>query len=534
MSAESMNYDVVIVGGGPAGLSAAIRLKQLDSNLSVCLLEKAAEIGGHILSGNVFEPRALNELFPDWRERGAPLTVAVKTDRFYFLTEKQRVRLPTPPQMHNQGNYIISLANLCRWLGKQAEELGVEIYPGFSGAAVIKDESDQVIGVRTGDMGLDPQGQPTELFQPGIEIYAKQVVVAEGCRGSLSEEIIKDYGLRQPGQFQTYAIGFKEVWQIAPENHQLGHVEHSLGWPLDHHTYGGGFLYHFEDNQVLIGFVIGLDYSNPYLSPFEEFQRYKKHPAIARLLEGGKRISYGARALNEGGWQSLPKLVFPGGCLVGCGAGFVNVPKIKGSHTAMKSGMLAAEGVYQALQGQDNDYQHRFEQSWIAEELYAVRNIRPGFRYGLLPGMVNAAFEAYIARGKSPWTLSHHQPDHASLTTAALSKEIKYEKPDGKLTFDRLSSVFLCSTHHREDQPNHLKLAKPELAIDYNYKLYASPEQRYCPAGVYEIVQADTGPYLQINSANCIHCKTCDIKDPQQNIKWLTPEGGSGPNYGAM
>lgn len=533
MSSESMQYDVVIVGAGPAGLSAAIRLKQLNINLTVCVLEKSSEVGAHILSGCVLEPHALGELFPNWADLGAPLTIPVKEDRFYLMTGKKRWRFPTPPQMHNQGNYIISLANFCRWLSQQAESLGVEIYPGFAGAVVLKDETGRVIGIQTGNMGLDRQGQPTDQYQPGMHLLGRQVLIAEGCRGSLAEQIIRDFDLREPDRPQTYGIGFKEVWQIAPEKHQLGLVEHSIGWPLDTSTYGGSFLYHIDDCQVAVGFVIGLDYQNPYLNPFAEFQRFKTHPQIRPLFEGGKRLSYGARALNEGGWQSIPKLVFPGGALIGCSAGFMNVPKIKGTNTAMKSGMLAAEGVVKALEGQKNDYDQRLHTSWVAKELKAVRNIRPGFKFGLIPGLINAALETYIFRGKMPWTLRHHK-DHQSLKLAKDSKKIDYPKPDGVVSFDRLSSVFLCNAHHPENQPNHLILQSPEAAISHNFARYDSPEQRYCPAGVYEIVERDGAPHLHINGANCIHCKTCDIKDPLQNIQWTPPEGGSGPNYGKM
>lgn len=530
---DEMHYDVVIVGAGPAGLSAAIRLKQLDSVLTVCILEKGSEVGAHIISGCVFEPRALEELIPDWRARGAPLTTPVVEDHFWFMTKKHCVMLPIPPQTHNKGNYIISLSQFCRWLGQQAEAFGVEIYPGFAATESIFDDQGTLRGVITGDKGVGRDGKPTDLYQPGIAIYGKQILIAEGARGSLAENLIHHFQLRDESDPQTYGLGIKEIWQVKPDLHKAGTVLHSIGWPLNLNTYGGGFLYHLADNQVAVGFVVGLDYQNPYLSPFEEFQRFKTHPLIRPLFEGGKRLSYGARVLNEGGWQSMPRLTFPGGALIGCSAGFLNVPKIKGTHTAMKSGMLAAEGVIEVLQGRMNDYEVRLRQSWVAKELHQVRNIRPGFRWGVLLGMINAALEIYLFRGHAPWTL-RNQADHLQLQPASDHKPIEYLKPDGVVTFDRLSSVFLCNIHHPENQPNHLKLDIPDLAISHNLELYESPEHRYCPAGVYEIVKAQGKAYLQINSANCIHCKACDIKDPLQNIHWVPPEGGSGPNYSDM
>lgn len=527
-----MDFDVIIVGGGPAGLSAAIHLKQLDPQIRVCLLEKGSEIGAHTLSGCVLDPRALTELLPNWREMNTPVSTAVTADRFYWMTAEKRYRLPTPPQMHNQGNYIISLGRLCRWLGEHAESLGVEIYPGFAGAALLKDAQNAVIGVRTGDMGRDKEGNPTDQFQPGMELLARHTIIAEGCRGHLAEQLMKEYNLRDPQNPQTYGIGFKEIWQVDPGVHEEGLVEHSVGWPLDRQTYGGSFLYHTADEQIAVGFVVGLDYKNPYLSPFEEFQRFKMHPAIRRFFEYGKRLTYGARALNEGGWQAVPNLIFPGGMLVGCSAGFVNVPRVKGTHTAMKSGMLAAEGVINALKTGENDYEKRLKNSWVAAELKAVRNIRPAFQKGMVMGMLYAALDTYIFRGKAPWTFKNHI-DHAQLEQDCAP--IVYPKPDQKISFDRLSSVFLCNTHHPENQPNHLHLRNPEKAIEHNYALYNSPEQRYCPAGVYEVVTDENDKKrLQINAANCIHCKTCDIKDPLQNIQWTPPEGGCGPNYGIM
>jgi electron-transferring-flavoprotein dehydrogenase len=541
---ERMEYDVVIVGAGPAGLAASIRLKQLaaaaGSEITVCVIEKGSEVGAHILSGAVFEPRALNELLPDWRERGAPLNTPAIDDRFLLLTERSSYRLPTPPQMHNHGNYIISLGNLCRWLATQAEELGVEIYPGFAAAEVLYDDDGRVVGVATGDMGIGKDGQPTASYTPGVELRGRETLFAEGARGSLTKTLIARFGLRDRADPQTYALGIKELWEIAPEKHQPGLVVHTVGWPLDNRTYGGSFLYHIEGGQVSVGFVVGLDYENPYLSPFEEFQRFKTHPAIRGFFEGGRRISYGARALNEGGFQSIPRLDFPGGALIGCAAGFVNVPKIKGSHTAMKSGMVAAEAVFARLGGDERaSVRAALEASWVWDELYRVRNIRPSFRLGMWAGLAYSALDTYLLRGRAPWTFHNHS-DYDQLARADAMPPIAYPRPDGKISFDRLSSVFISNTNHEEGQPAHLKLRDPEKAISINYALYDSPEQRYCPAGVYEIV--DDGPgsgtsggkRLQINAQNCVHCKTCDIKDPEQNIDWVVPEGGGGPNYPNM
>ena len=541
---EFMEYDIVIVGAGPSGLACAIRIRQLCAerghDLSVCVIEKGSEVGAHILSGAVIEPRALDELFPDWKQRGAPLITAVTEDRFMFLTRTRALRLPTPPQMHNHGNYIISLGNLCRWLATQAEALGVEIYPGFAAAEVLYDDAGVVTGVATGDLGIGRDGSQTDRFQPGMELRARQTIFAEGCRGSLTRELFDRFKLRDGADPQTYGIGIKELWEIDPARHQAGLVVHSVGWPMSTDTYGGSWMYHFENNQVSVGFVIGLDYSNPHLSPFDEMQRFKTHPSVRPIFEGGRRISYGARALSEGGLQSIPKLTFPGGMLIGDTAGFLNVPKIKGTHTAMKSGMTAAEACVDHLVATDataeaTDYPERLRRTWLWSELASVRNIRPAFRWGLYGGIAYSALDTYLLRGKAPWTL-HHHADHEQLRLAAQSPRIDYPKPDGKVSFDKLSSVFVSNTNHEEDQRIHLTLKDASVPIAFNLARYDAPEQRYCPAGVYEIVRdgANAEPRLQINAQNCVHCKTCDIKDPTQNIRWVVPEGGGGPNYPNM
>ncbi|MGI9303395.1 MAG: electron transfer flavoprotein-ubiquinone oxidoreductase [Gammaproteobacteria bacterium] len=552
MEREFMEYDVVVVGAGPAGLTAALRLKQLaqahDHEIGVCVLEKGSEVGAHILSGAVLEPRTLNELIPDWQERGAPLNAPVSSEAFWFLSENRHTAFPArllPPAMHNKGNYIVSLGNVCRWLAEQAETLGVEIYPGFAAAEVVYHDDGSVKGVATGDMGVARDGSHKDSYEPGMELHGKYTFFAEGCRGSLTKGLFEKFHLRRNCQAQTFGIGLKELWQVAPEKHQQGLVLHTAGWPLDRRTYGGSFLYHLENHQVAVGFVVGLDYQNPHLSPFEEFQRFKTHPSIRSFFEGGERVAYGARALNEGGFQSIPELTFPGGAVIGAAAGFMNVPKIKGSHTAMKTGMLAAECAFDALRGAGDNappktldaYPTAFASSWVFDELRVVRNVRPAFaKWGLMGGTLYAGIDQVLLRGKAPWTLKHGHSDNDTLRKAAECPRIEYPKPDGKISFDRLSSVYLAATAHEEDQPVHLTLKNNSVPIDHNLALYDAPEQRYCPAGVYEIVRDDDGanPRLQINAGNCVHCKTCDIKDPSQNINWVVPEGGGGPNYPNM
>ena len=539
---ESMDFDVLVVGGGPSGLSTAIRLKQraqeASEELSVCLLEKGSTIGAHILSGAVFEPRALDELFPAWRdEPDLPLMTPARRDRFRFLTARAALPLPTPPHMHNKGNYIVSLGELCRWLAQKAEDLGVDIFPGFAATAPHFDEDGALDGVLTGDMGVGKNKERTSNYNPGMLLRARQTVLAEGCRGSLGKTLIARFNLDEHCQPQTYGIGIKELWEVPARSARAGDILHTIGWPLRSKTYGGSFLYHLKDDLVSVGFVVGLDYDNPYLSPYGEFQRFKHHPSIAKILSGGRRIAYGARALNEGGAQSVPRLHFPGGLLVGCEAGFMNVPKIKGSHNAMKSGMLAADAIFEARKDKSSKeikaYGESLSKSWIAKELHRVRNIRPAFRFGLWWALLYAAIDTYILRGRAPWTF-RHRSDHKHLLSRARATPIVYPKPDGILSFDLLTNLSFSGVFHEENQPPHLLLKEPDLAISQGAEHYASPETRYCPAGVYEIVEEERGLRLQINAQNCLHCKTCDIKDPLQNITWIPPEGGGGPNYERM
>ena len=544
---DAMEYDVVIVGAGPAGLAAAINLKQIASHsgkdISVCILEKAGEVGAHILSGAVMDPIALTELLPNWKELGAPLNTLVSEDRFLFLSETGAKQVPNwllPDCFKNHGNYVISLSDVVRWMGVQAEQLGVEIYPGFAAGEILFNEDGSVKGVATGNMGVGRDGQATGNFQPGMELHAKYTLFAEGSRGHLGKQLQQRFNLNDGKDPQTYGIGIKELWEIDPAKHQPGLVVHTAGWPLDSDTYGGSFLYHLENNRVAVGYVVGLGYENPWLSPFDEFQRYKTHPAIRGFFEGGKRLSYGARAITAGGLQALPKLTFPGGAMLGCDAGFLNASRIKGSHAAIKSGMLAARAVADALAtnrqyDELTEYTNAFKNSWLFEEMYKARNFKPAMSKGLYMGTLLVGVDQVVFRGKAPWTLHNKTPDHAKLKPAAACIKIEYPKPDGKLTFDKLTSVFISNTNHEENQPIHLTLKDASVPVQINLAQYAGPEQRYCPAGVYEYVKNDdNSDRLQINAQNCVHCKTCDIKDPTQNIVWVTPEGGGGPVYSGM
>ncbi len=540
---ETMEFDVVIVGAGPAGLAAAIRLRQLAGetgrDITVCILEKGPEVGAHILSGAILDPRGLDELIPDWRSLDAPVRTEVQEERLLFLGAERSFAWPhmlLPPAMRNDGNFIISLGNLCRWLAGRAEEMEAAVFPGFAATELLFEEN-RVVGVATGDMGLNPDGSPGPAWQPGVEIRARFTLLAEGCRGSLGKQAIRRFRLDRDSAHQTYGLGLKELWEIDPGHHQPGLVLHTTGWPLPSDTYGGGFVYHLEERQVAIGFVVGLDYSNPHLSPFGEFQRYKTHPAIRPMLEGGRRIAYGARALNEGGPQSLPRLVFPGGALLGCDAGTLNVPRLKGTHTAIKSGLCAADAVADALESEAHecpDYETNFRKSWAYRELQRGRNVRPGFRYGRFWGTLHAGFDQLLLRGRAPWTLPHGKPDHTKLDDAGGAPTIRYPKPDGVVTFDRLTNVAFSGTNHEEGQPCHLQLGDPATPLAVNLARYDGPEQRYCPAGVYEFVEEEGERRLRINAANCLHCKACDIKDPTQNITWVPPQGGEGPRYPNM
>ena len=539
MEREQLEYDVVIVGAGPAGLSTAIKLKQLNEEISVCILEKGTEVGAHILSGNVFETKALDELIPNWKELDSPVTTKVNSEEFLFLTKEKSYKVPNfflPKSLQNHNNYIISLSNFCKWLGEYAENLGVEIFPGFAASKILYNSNDEIIGVQTGDMGLDKEKNKKENFEPGINVIGKVTVLSEGCRGHLGKEVIKKFKLNENNLSpQQYGIGFKEVWEINEENHEIGKVLHSVGWPLENDTYGGSFCYHAENNQIYIGYVIGLDYKNPYLSPYDEFQQFKTHPEIKKLIKGGKRISYGARALIEGGLQSLPKMHMPGALIIGCNAGTLNMPKIKGSHTAMKSGIIAAETIIDHINSKVDlsEYENRFKSSWVFKELHQARNVKPSFQWGLIPAMIFTGIDQKIFGGRLPFTLQHKHADHEALIPARSAKKINYPKYDGEITFDKPSSVYLSGTNHADNQPNHLLLTDKDLSTNFTIEEYDEPAQRYCPAGVYEVeLDEDTQKkVLKINSQNCIHCKTCDIKEPSQNIEWVTPEGGGGPIY---